>query len=286
MIIQKKITGTNRQYVEWPLDEESIKRHIGWANKNTQRFGIEIEEMASESGFPELITSVGSPDNTSLSGYGIPFHCRECNGVLVFKNGLRCLSCNREPDLSRSGLLLSYTGKIPHKIGTLDRQGRQVQGGPFLSSALERVRKLKGKRKEIFQNYFFTMPNGEVYFTPVINAFFTMNWPKSQPYIIVHKSYFDVLSIPVEHVYNPFKEWRRFCLSSSWREDSMKTVLKQRVIPRVYTDLMFADLVAIGKLGKFQSAIGLTLHDAYNLVGREGSEFFKEVYLSLIEERR
>jgi hypothetical protein len=56
-------------------------------------------------------------------------------------------------------------------------------------------------------------------------------------------------------------------------------VLIQRIVPKVIIDLMIADLLAVGKLGKVVNNLGTNVHGVYNWIGKPGrSELFKEEY--------
>lgn len=288
MIIQRKVLSQQGRnlYKEWELDVPAIRSLIEWARENPDRLQKEVDEMASEQlGFPEFITTIGKLRSLVFGGYGVPITCEKCDNLLIFQNNLRCISCNTEYNLKDSAVLLAYAGKIPCKIGVLNTEKVQIEGGPFLSSVMERMSRMREKEKVLFQNYFFTMDNGTAYFSPPIYAYFPRNWPRSEPYVIVYKTYFDVLGIPVQHVYNLMDVWYRLCLYATWRENiTIKEVLKNRVVPRIYIDLMIADLVAVRKLDDFIRALGMSLHEAYNLVGRRGSEKFEQVYYSMIGE--
>jgi hypothetical protein len=280
-ITQARILADGRT-VRFQIDEEAIRKNIKWTRDHPERFNQELQEMASENGFPEMVLTIGKKSG-SFPEIGIMLRCNDCGGLIVFDNGLRCLSCKNPYTVLTPELLLAYIGKIPFEIGKLGADNAPLAGStPFLTSIMRRLKAIPANRRAVYQDYFFTS-NGTAFFSPVIYAYFSKNWPKSDPYMIVDRSYFDVLNIPVTHVYSSGGEWIRLCIYGSWRENvTMKEVFKNRIIPRVYTDLMFADLVAVGKLDEFTRRIGKGLYEAYNMVGKRGSETFEQVYYDLI----
>lgn len=283
MARQRKVvdSGGEPRTVEWALDVEAIKGFCRWAATDPPRLRREVDEMMSEErGFSGFIFAAGLDVSGSLADrrISVPARCAKCGEVIVFRDGLRCVGCGRNPERLPEQGLLACVGRIACDVGVLDAQGRQASGGPFLGRAMERMRGMDADEKARWQSTFFTTSGGHAWFSPAVYAFFTSNWPHTKPHVIVHRSYFEILDIQIDHVYPSFGDWYRLCLYSAWHEATMRTVLTQRAVPRLYIDVMFADLAAVGRLQDVMRRLGTTMHQAYNMIGREGSERFKAEY--------
>jgi hypothetical protein len=187
---------------------------------------------------------------------------------LVFHQGLACADCGRPADTIQRPLL-GLAGRIPALL----------EGRPFHAVAKERLAALRRTNPTLAGNFanYFLKTDGRSFFAPPVYTFFPPNWRKSDPFVMVRPDYFETLGIPPDHVY-PGTTYR-LCNYATWREVSARTVLQQRIVPRVYIDLMIADLSALGRLDEALDACGLSLHSLYNVIGKpQESARFSEIY--------
>jgi len=274
---QKKMVreGEGKREVAWELNINAIGQNIDWARSNPQHLAREIAEITAT--FPTFLVSVGTSSGWGMGAKLLP--CPKCQEMLVFWNGLRCVRCEGEykPD---KHILLALVGRIPCLLGKVITVGvkKEIQGRPYLGQVMRRIGSLKGaNKKRRFQNYLIATDDGTVYFAPPLYSFYSRNWPHSEPFIMVEPDYFNILGIEPAHVWIGAPRYR-LCIYANWREVPMKTVLLQRIQPRILIDLMVADLVVTGKLKQALSEAQTSLYNLYNRIGKPEGERFKQVY--------
>lgn len=257
----------------WEVDKEAIIQRVPWAARDPELLEEELRELALH--FPTFLVTVGDwrREGEAWGGSGRLRSCAACQGLLVFDRGLVCADCGASAeDVTRP--LLGIVGRIPALL----------EGRPFHRAAKERLLLLRNEDRaqaRAFSDYFMKV-EGRAFFAPPIYVYFPPNWRKNDPFVMVRPDYFDVLAIPPDHIY-PGTTFR-LCNYATWREVSLRTVLQQRIVPRIYIDLMVADLCALRRLDEALDECGLSLHSLYNVIGKpEESSRFSEVYEQIIK---
>ena len=281
---QQKVTESGLK--TWQVDTGLITRLVNWAGKDPDRLYQELAEMEQ----PVLQTFIVTVANEQSNDVMI---CPECKDIFVFwDNDIRCVNCERGLDLPR-GLRprLTFLGQLANPIGRLE--DGNIRGRPFLKDVFRRVSQISDTdpKKHLYQSYFFTLVNeagvDHIWFSPAVIAIFPENWPRSAPDILFRDEYFKILNIPATHTYGRSGNNHKLCNFSSWHRSTMARVLQQRIVPRVLIDIMFSDLKSVGKMEEVLRRIvrggnlfGVegAMYRAYNMIGRQGGEHFRELY--------
>ncbi len=254
----------------WRVDRQSLASVAPWVAEAPERLDAELAEL--EQHFPTWLVTVGKLSRDAGWPYAWDVPCAQCGELLVPDQGIRCCACRRpEP---RDDLLVGFAGRLP----TL------ATGRPVLRRVRERAEELRsqgqGAKADALGAYFLEV-GGQSYFAPPVWVFCPSSFPHGEPFVMVRPQYFRTLGIPADHVY-PSTRWR-LCNYAHWHEVSVRTVLQQRVVPRIYLDLMVADLQALGRLQGVLDALDLSLHALYNAAGRGShSARFGDLYRSAL----
>jgi len=285
---QQRVTASGESRT-WTLDVEAIRARIGWAaGTGAARLEAEAREMAEH--FPTWTAALGRPGPGDYWETGELVAHEPCGAPWVFDDGVRCGDCATEagPDAG-AGIatrplaadeshrhddpvtpLVAYVGRIP----------AVVDERPLLPKVRNHLAALRRaglvERAAVHRSY-FVKADGRTLFAPPVYAFFPSGWPRTDPLVMVQPDYFAVLDIPPSHVY-PGTAYR-LCNYAQWRDVTLRTVLQQRIVPRVLIDVMLADLKAMGCLEEALEEAGVDLHSVYNVVGRPAqSGSFADVY--------
>lgn len=287
-IVQEKL-AQNGLIKSWLIDQRYISRRIAWAGKNPNLLARELQEM--QQGFPYFYLTTSDAANL-VQGR---FFCRQCGDLIsCFEGGFKCVACDTE-QRPESDPLLGYVGQLPSLIGSiangnLGEQGTVAHGRPYLKRIHEQLTQMSEEKKtKLIGKFFLAGHQGQVYFSPPVFAFFSESWPRERPHILVNREYFQVLyghsrySYSDFHAYGSGANLLELCNYSSWHTVSLRTVLIQRMVPKVIIDLMIADLLAVGKLEKVVNNLGTDVHGVYNWIGKPGrSERFKREYKKFV----
>lgn len=271
MFSQRKLLSSGETRT-WEIDPQAVTERIVWAARDRSLLEEELKELCDH--FPTFLLTVGDwqPAGEAWGGSGKLHPCRICGGLLIFDVGLRCADCRSPADDIQKPLL-----------GVVLRIPALLEGRPFHSVAKARLSQLRSQHPEqakAFADYFLKV-DGRAFFAPPIYAYFPPNWRKSDPFVMVRSDYFETLGIPPDHIY-PGTTYR-LCNYANWREVSMRAVLQQRIVPRVYIDLMVADLSALRRLDEALEESGVSLHSLYNVIGKpEESAHFSDVYERIV----
>jgi hypothetical protein len=202
-----------------------------------------------------------------------PLLCRQCNELVVFDRGIRCVECDQSVDAPEDALV-GFIGRIPALIA----------GRPYLTSLQRRLELLEeadAAQAAVWRESLLLV-EGREYLAPRYGLWFSASWPHSDPPVMVWPEYFDVLDIPPDHVYYA-DQYFRLCLYANWRERPACEVLQNRVVPRLLIDLMVADLEALGKMDQALDRLDVSLYELYNMVGRpEQTTAFQRLYEELV----
>ena len=267
MYPQKKLLLSG-ETLRWEIDPQVVAQKITWAQRDLPLLEEELRELSAH--FPTFLLTIGDwqAAGEAWGGSGKLHPCRVCGGLLIFDVALRCSEC-RSPVEELQRPLLGVALRIPALI----------EGRPFHSAAKTRLAQLRAQNPELakaFADYFLKV-DGRAFFAPPIYVYFPSNWRKSDPFVMVRPDYFETLVIPPDHIY-PGTTYR-LCNYANWREVSLRSVLQQRIVPRIYIDLMVADLTALRRLDEALEESGISLHSLYNIIGKpEESAHFSEVY--------
>lgn len=264
---------------EWIVDREGIKDSVSWARKNRggkKLLEDEIRNMSER--FPFFIATVAS-DNKIIK-------CKRpgCGGMIAWVDGLKCLSCDQLYNPPKKAQL-AFVGTVRSIVGKVDPNGRFVNEycRPVFKDVFPKI----SLREDLYLRYFVRDENKDYFFQPLIKIILPTNWSRQEPLVMFHTDYFKALNIPREHVYfERYNGWHKLCLFSNWRRYMLFDVLEQRVVPRIISDLMFADLVSLGKLREVLDNLGASLSSVYNWVGkvRSGrSERFWQEYSKYVK---
>jgi hypothetical protein len=271
LIVQEKAVATG-EIKSWSLAFAQVQSAIGWAGRQPAVLEREAAEMARD--FPTWVVAAGQrlPMEESSVDSGELTVCAACGELCPFFDQsfaplgerapgpycVKCLTpCTLAPAQTR---LLAYAGQLPSP----------VSGRPYLTKMTARLkewRRAGDERFQRFQKYFITV-DGKSYFAPPLFCFYPPGWPHSEPYVMVRAEYFEVLDIPADHVYYAGPRFYRLCNYADWREVSLRTVLQQRVVPRILIDLIVADLLALGRLDRALDDLDTGLHGLYNVIGK------------------
>jgi len=298
---QQRVTGAG-ELRRWSLDVDAVRARISWAapDAGAARLAAEAAEMAEH--FPTWVAALGrqGPGDYWETGE-LPAH-DACGAPWVFDRGVRCGDCGAPVPPAAGGAaaagavagaatvgspgsapaapaalptpLLAFVGRIP----------AVVDERPMLAKVRAHLAALRGAgardRAAALRSY-FVKAEGRTFFAPPVFAYLPAGWPRTDPYVMVHADYFAVLDIPPSHVY-PSTSYR-LCNYAQWRDVTLRTVLQQRVVPRVLIDLMLADLRAMDCLPEALEEARVDMHSVYNVIGRPAqSGEFARVY----EQRR
>ncbi len=259
MIPQFKVLADGSR-VSWVADMATMTSVAQWARRDPARLRSELEAMHQT--FPTWLVTVGQAMPNRGWPHARQVVCPSCGEMLVPDGGLRCLGCG-ERVTSTAKLLLGFVGRIPVV----------AHGRPFL----DRVRATRG-------DYLIEV-QGRAMFAPPLAVFCPPSFPRGEPQVMVPEDYFSVLGIPEEHVYP--ETGIRLCNYAHWYPRSVAEVLTQRVVPRMYVDLMLADLASLGLLRDVVAALGVPMHLVYNLAGRHKTlaARFQSLYRQAMEAR-
>jgi len=188
--------------------------------------------------------------------------------MFVPDQGLLCVGCRRPFDGEQA--LVGFAGRLP----------ALATRRPALASLSERAGRERGRGEQAraarWEAYILSVGQ-QRYFAPPVWVFCPSSFPRAEPFVMVRPEYFDVLGIPPDHIY-PGPRWR-LCNYAQWHDVSVRTVLQQRIVPRVYLDLMVADLVALDALSGVLRTLDMSLHGLYNAAGHgEASERLADLY--------
>jgi len=260
------------QLREWVLDADAVAARIPWVSGHPERFERESREMAEH--FPTWVLALGRVGASDYWDTGALIHHRQCGAPWVFDVGVRCADCRTpippEQEPPEGERLIAFAGRVPAAIA----------GRPWLDKVRLRLAALKeagddaGHRR---LRAWFIKAEGNPFFAPPIFAFFPYNWAQTDPLTMVEPDYFDVLGLPPAHTYPGTHH--RLCNYAHWRDVTLRTVLQQRIVPRVLIDVMLADLAALGHLESALEEAHQDMHSIYNVIGKaEPARVFSEVY--------
>jgi hypothetical protein len=287
MASAQSVPLANGQVRVFEVDEEAIARIVPWARRNQQLLTQELEEMAEY--FPIFYTTIVNHDNSDR-----PIPCPECGERIIFTRGMRCanpecgLVFRNPPNSTR----LAFLGELRTELlivgKLLDAEDGKIQGRACLKEIYDRLERMpegsgRSGRDEflkLINTYFLTL-EGNIYFTPPVEAVYPNSWPSEQPTVYLEEDYFKILNTTGEHTFpSSGSGFRSLCIYSSWHRATLREVLQQRIVPRVIIDFMIADLKAVDALRRVLDSIGTSAHDVYNLIGRDrqGSERFRNAY--------
>lgn len=284
--------GAAGEVRRWALDFDAVRARISWAapEAGAVRLAAEAAEMAEH--FPTWVAALGrqGPGDYWETGE-LPAH-EACGAPWVFDRGVRCGDCGAPapvppaagaviagaagggPPAPAPAPLLAFVGRIP----------AVVDERPMLAKVRAHLAALRGagaRDRAAALRAYFVKAEGRTFFAPPVFAYLPAGWPRTDPYVMVHADYFAVLDIPPSHVY-PSTSYR-LCNYAQWRDVTLRTVLQQRVVPRVLIDLMLADLRAMDCLPEALEEARVDMHSVYNVIGRPAqSGDFARVY----EQRR
>jgi hypothetical protein len=255
----------------WTVHRETLLQVAPWAAERPDILDRELSELIEH--FPTWIVTFGRLNEGGGWPHASLAPCPVCHELLIPDRGVRCAACGRIEQPDR--LLIGFAGRLP----TL------ATGRPFLSGLQGRVAALRSSGRVAEARSMeacFLQVRQETFFAPPIWVHCPSSFPHGEPMVMVRPDYFEVLGIPPEHIY-PSTSWR-LCNYVHWTGVSVRTVLQQRIVPRIYLDLMIADLAVRGDLDSVLVELGLTLHALYNAVGRAGSvERFERLYRRSVE---
>ena len=224
--------------------------------------------------FPTWVLALGRVGASDYWDTGALLHHRPCGAPWVFDVGVRCADC-RQPlpeaeQPSPEELLIAFIGRIPAALG----------GRPWLEKVRSRLAVLKeagrNEARARLRSWFIKV-DGNPFFAPPVFAFFPYNWAQTDPLTMVEPDYFDVLGLPPSHTYPGTHH--RLCNYAHWRDVTLRTVLQQRIVPRVLIDVMLADLASLDRLEVALEEAAQDMHSIYNLIGKaEPARVFSEVY--------
>lgn len=268
---QKAVDGGRIQ--SWTVDLASMADCATWASRSPALLADEMSQIIA--GFPTFIASLGQrmEDGRCWVEAHEPVRC-QCGELVVFDDGVRCVSCRAEP------------GEIPDlaSVGVVGRIPAPISGRPFeaaLDRRLAAMRAAGDSRVALFEQSVIEA-GGQRFLAPRFGLWFAQSWPHADPPVMVWPEYFEILDIPPDHVYLA-DQYYRLCLYASWREQPAVAVLQNRVAPRLLIDLMVADLVALDRLDDALEQLDSSLYDLYNVVGRpRRAEPFARVYEELL----
>jgi len=246
------------QLARWTVDPAVLESVAPWAREAPALLRQELAELAEH--FPTWIVTFGELLHRSGWPHAQLVPCPSCGELLVPDGKVRCLACRRSPPPAQ--LLVGYTGRLP----------AYVTGRRLLRGVQQRIRAARAAGREgaaaLLASYFLTVGE-QTLFAPPVWIFCPASFPHGEPMVMVHEDYFEILGITEEHVYHGTR-WR-LCNYATWPKVSVRTVLQQRIVPRILLDLMVADLAAAGTLDGVLRELGLSLHVLYNVAGRAGS---------------
>jgi len=266
----------------WAVDEEAIAQTIPWASRKPELLRQELEEMGSY--FPIFITTIAGSSGDLIT-------CPHCSGKIIFRDGLRCSECEVRCKNPPREVLLSFCGELRTELLIVGEQVGEdkIKGRPCLREIYKKLGSMGNAERERFLELigeYFVNIDGKIFFTPYVQANLSSSWPSSQPTVYLKDSYFKVLSTSHEHVYpaSATSGLQSLCIYSSWPRTTLKTVLQQRIVPRVLIDFMIADLRAEGKLSEALKMVGTSEHGVYNVIGTPEGERLKRAYERFVDE--
>ncbi|MBM4319335.1 MAG: hypothetical protein FJ125_05075 [Deltaproteobacteria bacterium] len=270
MIPQSKRLSDGR-LASWTVDGETLRRIAPWAIEQPARLERELSELVEH--FPTWLVTFGQLRERPGWPWAALRTCRSCGELLVPDRGVRCVGCGLAAQPGQ--LLVGFTGRLPALAS--DR--------PFCAAARQRAAALRSAGQveaAAATAGCFLQIQQSTYFAPPVWVFCPSSFPHGEPLVMVRPDYFEVLGIPAEHVY-PGTRWR-LCNYASWPGVTVRTVLQQRIVPRLYLDMMIADLAAAATLDEVLGELGLTMHALYNAAGRSGSlERFERLYRRAVD---
>jgi len=275
IIHAKAISGNVTR--SWEVDIEFIVANYRWATRRPQRLTQELVEMVSSPALTTHFLTLRNEDDF----YGV-WLCKRCKEPVVFWEGLRCPNCEQLYTIKDS--LLAFYGRIPSPIGRIENE--VPRGRPVFKKIMRLLPTLPTEQKSLWQSYLLRVGD-QFFFSPPVISVFSSQWPSSPPMIHFRKEYWKILGIPPTHIYGGGTDGvntHQLCLFAHWREQTMREILEQRVVPRVVIELMFGDLAAVDKLDQALRDLGTNwgaagMYQIYNWIGRgRGSERFGEVY--------
>lgn len=265
MIPQSKRLGDGR-LATWIVDRDTLQRCAPWAAEQPARLERELAELSEH--FPTWLVTFGQLHEHAGWPWASLLACRRCGDLLVPDRGVRCVACGEAADPGQR--LIGFAGRLP----------ALATGRGFHAAALRRAAAWRAAGEAAAAaaaEGCFLQVQESTFFAPPVWVFCPASFPHGEPMVMVRADYFDVLGIPADHVY-PGTRWR-LCNYASWPGVTVRTVLQQRIVPRIYLDMMVADLAAAGTLDEVLGDLGLSLHALYNVAGRSGSlERFERLY--------
>jgi len=312
-IEQQRVTASG-ELRKWTLDLDAIRGRIGWTRgAGGERLAGEAAELGEH--FPTWTAALGRPGAGDYWETGELLSHEPCGAPWVFDRGVRCGDCGVEraapaeepggapgaapaaPPLGAgSGGVAALAGLAPALDPDGDVARRAAEGAPLLAfvgripavvddrpmlaksrAHLAALRRAGLADRAALHRSYFLKAEGRTFFAPPVFAFFPSGWPRTDPLVMVEPDYFAVLDIPPSHVY-PGTSYR-LCNYAQWRDVTLRTVLQQRIVPRVLIDVMLSDLKAMGCLEDALDEAGVDLHSVYNVIGRPAqSGSFADVY--------
>jgi len=272
-VIQQKKAVRSGELRSWNLDREAMIATARWARRQPDLLRAEVEQV--QASFPTLVAAMGAPlhEDDGWIEAAEPVLCGSCRDELVvFDNGTRCAACGREVSAAANGMV-GFVGRVPALIS----------GRPFLERLRQRMQRMgdNDPRSRLFSGSLLEA-GGNTYLAPRFGIWFSRSWPHADPPVMVWPEYFEVLDLPPDHVYMA-PPYYRLCLYARWLEQSVCSVIQNRVVPRLLIDLMMADLNAVGKLDEALDRLNASLYEVYNMVGHpDQGDDLREVYEALL----
>lgn len=262
-------TAGQNERIHWEIDTKAIRDCVPWAKSNRRRLEREVQEM--DDCFPYFVATLARNSKLEL--------CSNCRDILVWRDGLECLSCDSCYNAPRDAQL-AFRGQIPSIIGKVDERGKPIrdQCRPIFRKLIRELE--EGRGSNALGRYLNTTGNGDYYFTPLVTCYLPSNWPKHAPKIILEKEYFEILGLKADHVFpDRTGGGYQLCNYANWPNVTLRVSLQQRIVPRIIIDLMLSSLTCIGKLDRVLSNLGTSLHNVYNWIGKpRKSQLFQEQY--------
>lgn len=266
---QKQISGG--RVALWEVDVTALAAVAPWVRGRPDRLDSELKELSEH--FPTWLVTLGQHHPSEGWPWASALFCPACGEMIVPDDGLRCVGCRRH--LSSEQALVGFAGRLP----------ALATGRPVLTALRERARRERERgdpRAAARMEAYVLAVGSERYFAPPVWVFCPSNFPQGEPFVMVRPEYFDVLGIPADHIY-PGPRWR-LCNYAHWHAVSVRTVLQQRIVPRIYLDLMVADLVALDALSDVLRTLELSLHSLYNAAGHgESSARLADLYAEALQ---
>lgn len=272
---QKAISAADIR--SWDLDLEAMAAAVGWARRNPELLRDEVSQIIDH--FPSFIAVAGqrlSEDRCWVEA-AETLPCPYCGDLVVFQRGSRCVACQR-----------AVTVPSPAAVGVVGRIPALISGRPFERHFRRRLARLEraggsAARRAALMRQSLLEAGSQTYLAPRFSLWFSRSWPHAEPPVMVWPEYFEVLDIPPDHVFYA-DQYYRLCLFASWREQTAREVLQNRVVPRLLIDVMVADLAALDRLDEALDQLGCTLYQLYNTVGRpQLAGPFQQVYDALVQ---